>query len=186
MRMLLSCSCPPTPSWSALSLKITKGRTSSQHGSVSLPLSQSRKMYTLAFLSTSILALFATAATSQQYVFSAVASSPPCLDAAEAYLISLRWLQIFQTDKKGKGIGGALVETTLSPNFTYYDEGASFGEPAPLYDGADQVYESVTGSGYSGALVTNVRYSINTAFASCDTAVVRWQSDSVSAKAKGV
>jgi hypothetical protein len=68
----------------------------------------------------------------------------------------------------------------------YYDEGASFGDPSPVYSNASSVESSVSGSGYSGSLVTDVKYSILTNFASCDTVVVRWQSDSRSAKAKGV
>lgn len=68
----------------------------------------------------------------------------------------------------------------------YYDEGASFGDPAAVYNSSQAVMDSVTGSGYSGALVTNVTYSIVEAFASCDTAVVRWQSDSLSANATNV
>lgn len=68
----------------------------------------------------------------------------------------------------------------------YYDEGASFGDPAPVYNSSQAVMDSVSGSGYSGALVTNVTYSIIEAFASCDTAVLRWQSDSLSANATNV
>lgn len=68
----------------------------------------------------------------------------------------------------------------------YYDLGASFDDPTPIYDSAEAVYESVTGSGYSGALVTNVTYSIIEAFASCDIAVLRWQSDSLSTNATNV
>lgn len=45
-------------------------------------------------------------------------SDPPCLGSAEAYLISLRWLQIFQTNENGTGTGSALVASTLSDNFT--------------------------------------------------------------------
>lgn len=68
----------------------------------------------------------------------------------------------------------------------YYDEGASFGDSAAVYNSSQAVTDSVTGSGYSGALVTNVTYSIIEAFASCDRAVVRWQSDSLSANATNV
>ncbi|RMZ91639.1 hypothetical protein DV736_g1134, partial [Chaetothyriales sp. CBS 134916] len=118
-------------------------------------------------------------------------ASTPCLSSGEAYNIALRWLQIFQTDAKGVGTGSAIIPSTLAKNFTvglpaYYDEGASFGDPSPVYKSSDDVLQSVTGSGYSGALVTNVTYSIVEAFSSCDTAVLRWQSDSLSAKATNV
>ncbi|RMZ82532.1 hypothetical protein DV737_g2017, partial [Chaetothyriales sp. CBS 132003] len=100
------------------------------------------------------------------------AASAPCLSRGEAYNIGLRWLQIFQADEKGVGTGSAIIPSTLAKNFTrffalqYYDEGASLGDPSPVYKSSDDVLQSVTGSGYSGALVTNVTYSIIEAFSS--------------------
>ena len=135
---------------------------------------------------TLILALLCTITAAQQYTFSGDISLPPCLCSAEAYLISLRWLQIFQTNAKGIGTGAAIVPSTLSPNFTYFDEGASFGKPGPYYTSADEVMETVSGAGYSGGYVTSVKYTVLDSFASCDTVTVRWQSDSKSATAKGV
>jgi len=84
-------------------------------------------------------------------------------------LISRRWLSIFQTTSNGAGTGAALVESTLAPNFTYYDQGSTFGDPTPVYSNASAVEASVSGAGYSGTLVTDVKYSIVTNFASCDT-----------------
>ena len=55
-----------------------------------------------------------------------------------------------------------------------------------VYNSSAAVAESVSGSGYSGTLVTNVTYSVLETFASCNTAVVRWQSDSLSANATNV
>ncbi|KPI36250.1 uncharacterized protein AB675_7357 [Cyphellophora attinorum] len=98
-------------------------------------------------------------------------SSTPCLSPGESYNIALRWLQIFQTNENGTGTGSAIVASTLTSNFTYYDEGASFGNATAVYDSAGAVYNSVSGSGYSGSLVTNVTYSIIESFASCDTSV---------------
>lgn len=133
------------------------------------------------------LALLLSAATkAQQWDLSAMVNQPPCLNPAEAHLISLRWLQIFQTNSKGAGTGAALVQTTLASNFTYYDEGSTFGNPAPVYNSSAAVEESVSGTGYSGTLVTDVQYSILHSFASCDTAVLRWQSNSKAAKATNV
>jgi hypothetical protein len=57
---------------------------------------------------------------------------PSCISTGEAANLALRWLQIFQTDGQGAGIGAALIPSTIALNFTYYDEGASFGEPGPL------------------------------------------------------
>ena len=113
-------------------------------------------------------------------------ASSPCLVEAEANLISLRWLQIFQTNAKGVGIGGAIIDSTIAENFTYYDEGASFGDPAPVYDGKQSLVKSISGSGYSGTLVTDVRYTVLYAFCSCDIAVVRWQSNSKAANGTGM
>ena len=162
-----------------------------------------------------LLAAFATGSNAQQSR-SQASSAPPCLSYGEAYNIALRWLQIFQTDLNGTGTGSAIIPSTLASNITvshplaivllcrfsniineamarsltiiiqYYDEGATFGKPDPVYNSSQAVTESVTGSGYSGALVTNVTYSIIEAFASCDTTVVRWQSDSLSANATNV
>ena len=76
-------------------------------------------MYANRIVTACLLTALATAAPVLQYDVSAAVSSPPCLNEAEAYLISARWLDIFETNKKGKGTGGAIVETSLAPNFTY-------------------------------------------------------------------
>lgn len=91
-----------------------------------------------------LLGLVATT-EAQQWSITGMATTTPCLDTAEAYLIALRWLQIFQTDTKGAGTGAAIVSSTLSPNFTYYDEGASFGKVGPVYSNASAVESSVSG-----------------------------------------
>lgn len=124
--------------------------------------------------------------TAQSYFITAEANMPPCLIPAEARNIASRWFQIFQTDTNGTGTGAAIVESTLATNFTYYDEGASFGDPAPLYNSSQEVFESVSGSGYSGALVTNVKYTVLESLVGCDFVVSRWQSNSVSANATNV
>ena len=134
----------------------------------------------------STLFVLLSGSAAQQYTFTGSAGTIPCLGEAESYLIALRWLQIFQTDAKGVGIGGAIIDSTIAPNFTYYDEGASFGKPAPVYDGKASLVKSISGTGYSGTVVTDVRYTILTAFASCDTSVVRWQSNSKAANGTGV
>lgn len=145
-------------------------------------------MYINSLLTSIILTILPNALTAaqSQWTISGAVTTKPCLDQAEAYLIALRWLQIFQTNSKGEGTGAALVSSTLASNFSYFDEGASFGDSAAVYSSAAEVEESVSGSGYSGSLVTGVQYSILYAFASCDTSVVRWQSNSKSAKSKGV
>lgn len=137
---------------------------------------------TLRFLVTLIFSL----ASAQSYFINAEANTLPCLIPAEGKNIASRWFQIFQTDINGTGTGAAIVESTLATNFTYYDEGASFGDPAPLYNSSQQVFESVSGSGYSGALVTNVKYTVLESFVGCDFVVSRWQSNSVSANATNV
>ena len=81
----------------------------------------------------------------QQWMITGTATTTPCLDTAESYLIALRWLQIFQTDTKGAGTGAAIVSSTLAPNFTYFDEGASFGKVGAVYSNASQVETSVSG-----------------------------------------
>lgn len=124
--------------------------------------------------------------TAQNYFFSAEASNPPCLIPAEGRNIASRWFQIFQTDANGTGTGAAIVESTLAINFTYYDEGASFGNPDPVYDSSQAVYESVSGSGYSGSLVTDVQYTVIESLVGCDFVVSRWQSNSKSANATNV
>ena len=80
-------------------------------------------MYASHFFIACFLTVLTSAAPVLQYDVSAAVSSPPCLNEAEAYLISARWLDIFETDKKGAGTGGAIVETTLAPNFTYVSSG---------------------------------------------------------------
>ena len=136
-------------------------------------------------IAVALLALLSGSAA-QQYTFTGSAGTIPCLGEAESYLIALRWLQIFQTDAKGAGIGGAIIDSTIAPNFTYYDEGASFGKSKPVYKGKASLVKSISGTGYSGTLVTDVRYSILTSFSSCDTSVVRWQSNSKAANGTGV
>lgn len=137
-------------------------------------------------LCATIFAILSTVTKGQQYVISGLINSPPCLDPAEASLIALRWLQIFDTDSKGAGTGSAIIASTLATNFTYWDEGASFGKAKPVYTSSQAVYNSVTGTGYSGTLVTNVQYSVVFSFASCDIVLCRWSSSSKAAKAKGV
>lgn len=124
--------------------------------------------------------------TAQSYVVTAEANNLPCLVPAEGKNIASRWFQIFQTDANGTGTGAAIVESTLSTNFTYYDEGASFGDPAALYNSSQEVFDSVSGSGYSGALVTDVKYTVLESLVGCDFVVSRWQSNSVSANATNV
>lgn len=130
--------------------------------------------------------LLLTVATAQSYFITAEANNPPCLVPAEGKNIASRWFQIFQTDANGTGTGAAIVESTLSTNFNYYDEGASFGDPAPLYNSSQEVFDSVSGSGYSGALVTDVKYTVLQSLVGCDFVVSRWQSNSVSANATNV
>jgi hypothetical protein len=143
-------------------------------------------MHSIRFITTALLVILSGCAA-QQYIFTGSASTgPPCLADAEAYNIALRWLQIFQTDAKGAGTGAAIIDSTIAPNFTYYDEGASLGKSAPVYDGKASLVKSISGTGYSGTLVTNVQYSILTAFASCDISVLRWQSNSKAANGTGV
>jgi hypothetical protein len=142
-------------------------------------------MQLIRLITTALFLLF-SGATAQQYTFTGSAGTIPCLGDAESYLIALRWLQIFQTNAKGVGIGGAIIDSTIAPNFTYYDEGASLGKPRPVYDGKASLVKSISGTGYSGTVVTDVHYTILTAFASCDTSVVRWQSNSKAANGTGV
>lgn len=115
-----------------------------------------------------------------------LSNSCPCLGSAEAANIALRWLEIFQTNSAGNGTGAAIIESTIAENFTYYDEGASFGDPAAVYSNKSALEESIAGTGYSGTLVTDVKYTVLTTFASCDTIGLRWQSNSKSAKAENV
>lgn len=122
----------------------------------------------------------------QSYLFSANIESPPCLVPAEGRNIASRWFQIFQTDADGAGTGAAIVESTLAPNFTYYDEGASFGDPAAVYNSSRAVYDSVSGTGYSGNLVTEVQYTVLESLVGCNFVVSRWQSNSKAANATNV
>ncbi|KAM3425628.1 hypothetical protein BST61_g7573 [Cercospora zeina] len=94
-------------------------------------------------------------------------ATEPCLSEPEAANIARRWFSIFQTDAQGNGTGAALVDVTLAPNFQYTDEGATFGDPAPLYTNQTAVYDSVSSSGYSDALVTDVKYDVLYVFSGC-------------------
>ncbi|KAF2165906.1 hypothetical protein M409DRAFT_23638 [Zasmidium cellare ATCC 36951] len=132
------------------------------------------------FLSNLPLLAFACCTTT---IFAAGTPEAPCLNHPEAANIALRWFSIFQTDSTGKGTGAALVNNTLASNFSYTDEGATFGDPTPLYSNRSAVYDSVSGSGYSGALVTDVQYLVLYVFSNCDVIGARWQSDSLSANA---
>ncbi|EME80611.1 uncharacterized protein MYCFIDRAFT_177542 [Pseudocercospora fijiensis CIRAD86] len=115
-----------------------------------------------------------------------LSSSCPCLNSPEASNIALRWLQIFQTDSLGNGTGFALIDSTISENFTYYDEGASFGDPAPVYPNKAALENSISGEGYSGNLVTDVKYSVLETFESCETIGLRWRSEASSARGENV
>jgi hypothetical protein len=110
----------------------------------------------------------------------------PCLSQPEAANIALRWYSIFETDSNGNGTGAALVNSTLSPEFQYFDFGATLGEQKPLYTDRAAVYDSVSGSGYSGALVTDVKYTSVFVFTSCNIIGSRWQTNSKSAMAGNV
>lgn len=113
-------------------------------------------------------------------------ATEPCLSEPEAANIARRWFSIFQTDSQGNGTGAALVDVTLAPEFQYTDEGATFGDPTPLYTNRSAVYDSVSSSGYSGALVTDVQYDVLYVFSSCSVIGTRWQGNSKSAKADNV
>lgn len=113
-------------------------------------------------------------------------STTQCLIPAEGRNIASRWFQIFETNVNGTGLGAAIVQSTLTSNFTYYDEGASMGDPAPVYTSSKDVYDSVSGSGYSGNIVTNVTYTVIESLVGCDFVVSRWQSNSNSANATNV
>lgn len=76
--------------------------------------------------------------------------SPPCLGSAEAANIALRWLSIFFTNPEGKGTGAGLIFPTIAENFTYYDEGFSLGNPAPVYTSRADLLSVVSGQGYVG------------------------------------
>lgn len=131
----------------------------------------------------SLCAFCAVAVVAQQ---TTPTTEAPCVNSPEADNLARRWLSIFETDSKGSGIGAAIVNVTLSPNFTNYDEGATFGDPAPLYNSSNAVYASVSGSGYSGSLVTDVRYSTLFVFSSCNVIGLRWRSSSMSANTANV
>ncbi|CAK1357619.1 hypothetical protein CB0940_07668 [Cercospora beticola] len=113
-------------------------------------------------------------------------ATEPCLSEPEAANIARRWFSIFQTDSQGNGTGAALVDVTLAPEFEYTDEGATFGDPTPLYTNRSAVYDSVSSSGYSGALVTDVQYDVLYVFSSCSVIGTRWQGNSKSAEADNV
>ncbi|KAF2215697.1 hypothetical protein CERZMDRAFT_94096 [Cercospora zeae-maydis SCOH1-5] len=119
------------------------------------------------------------------YITSPTATEP-CLSEPEAANIARRWFSIFQTDAQGNGTGAALVDVTLAPEFQYTDEGATFGDPAPLYTNRSAVYDAVSSSGYSGSLVTDVTYDVIYLFSSCSVIGARWQGNSKSAKADNV
>ena len=108
----------------------------------------------------------------------ACASSSNCLNTAEASNIALRYVSAFETDAKGQGTGVALVPSTFAPNFTYYDEGVSFGVPGPYYHNRSELTAALEGSGYTGTLSTNVKYTVLDLFASCNMILLRWQSNS--------
>ena len=138
-------------------------------------------------LITTALSVILTSCAAQQYVFTGSASTgPPCVGEAEAYNIALRWLQIFQTDSKGAGTGAAIIDSTLATNFTYYDLGATFDKPTPLYDGKASVLKAVSGTGYAGTAVTDTQYTILYAYTTCDISTLRWQSNSKAANGTGV
>lgn len=113
-------------------------------------------------------------------------ATEPCLSQPEASNIALRWFSIFETDSRGNGTGAALVNSTLAPEFQYIDYGATMGEQTPLYTDRSAVYDSVSGSGYSGALVTDVKYTIPFVFTNCNIIGARWQTKSLSAMAENV
>lgn len=115
-----------------------------------------------------------------------LSTSVACLSQGEGTNLATRWLTIFQTDASGAGTGAALVNVTLTSNFTYFDEGASFGDPSAVYNSSQAVYESVSGSGYSGNLVTDVKYTNLQSLVGCDFVALRWQSNSKAANATNV
>jgi hypothetical protein len=92
----------------------------------------------------------------------------------------------FETNKQGQGTGVALIPSTFAPNFTYYDEGASIGVPGAVYHNRSELTSVLEGSGYTGSVVTNVKYTLLGIFASCNTILLRWQSNSQAANATNV
>ena len=110
----------------------------------------------------------------------------PCLNLAEASNLVLRYLKMFETDSSGAGTGSALVTSTVAENFTYYDEGASFGVPGALYHNRSELTSVLTSTGYTGAVNTDVQYTPLYVFASCNVITLRWQSNSKSANATNV
>ena len=110
----------------------------------------------------------------------------PCLSSGEATNIAIRYLTAFQTDSSGAGTGAALINNTFAANFTYYDEGASFGVFGPVYHNRKELTSVITSTGYSGSLVTDVTYTLIDSFSSCNMILTRWISESRSANATNV
>jgi hypothetical protein len=98
----------------------------------------------------------------------------------------LRCVTAFETNKQGQGTGVALIPSTFAPNFTYYDEGASIGVPGAVYHNRSELTSVLEGSGYTGSVVTNVKYTLLGIFASCNTILLRWQFNSQAANATNV
>ena len=136
-------------------------------------------MQLLQFISTAVLTLTAQAVASPK-------GYSGCIDTTEAYSIANNYLDTFQTNSKGKATGLALINKVFAPNLTYYDLGASFGNPAPLYDSRAAFRKAQKGVGYVGSVVTDVQYTTLFAVASCDIVTLRWASDSLSASAENV
>ncbi|CZT15490.1 uncharacterized protein RCC_12332 [Ramularia collo-cygni] len=137
-------------------------------------------------LSTTLSSILLASSTAALAATTSPTATEPCLSHPEASNIALRWFSIFETDSLGNGTGAALVNSTLASEFQYIDYGATMGDQMPLYTDRSSVYESVSGSGYSGALVTDVKYTIPFVFTSCNVIGARWQTKSMSAMAENV
>ncbi|KAK4609425.1 hypothetical protein CLAFUR4_14381 [Fulvia fulva] len=108
-----------------------------------------------------------------------------CLLEPETASIIFRWLSIFETDMNGTSTGAELIDSSLASEFQLFDEGATFGNPAPALASREAVYETVTANASAPAVV-GVKYEILYIFSSCNVTGVRWQYSAFSAKTGNV
>lgn len=132
-------------------------------------------------LSATLVSLFFVLPASWSQLLIGSIQDPPCLSAQEGASFARRWLSIWETDSNAKSTGFGLINITLAENFTYFDEGASFGVPGPIWTNREEVYKIVSGPGYNLGYVTNVKYYVLYAFSSCSTVGMRWQMKSLAA-----
>jgi hypothetical protein len=103
----------------------------------------------------------------------ACAATSNCLNVAEATNIAWRYVTSFETDKRGQGTGVTLIPSTFAPQLQVLQRGCFVQWACCGLPKQSELTSALESSGYTGAVVNNVKYTLLDIFASCNMILLR-------------